>query len=392
MLPVLVGVLLAVTTAWTVAGLVAVLLLTRRHVAEGAPTLGVSVLKPLCGTDPDLRKNLTSFFEQDHSTFELVFGVVDSNDPALELVRELRARYPSVPCQVVVHSGAGSLNPKVDNLRGILPAASHDLVLVSDSNIRAPRHYVRELATLYARERPGLVTNLFAGVGEGSFGAALENVQLTGFCAAGVALPTVLGDPLLVGKSALFSRTRFEALGGLERLSDVLAEDFVMGKTFAHAGDRVLVAPTVLANVTRRVSLASVFGRHLRWAMLRFRLRPVAAALEPLTSPLVLLAPAWWLLGPSALIWAMTLLSIRDLGGWLALRGRRRWYIPIVLSPLRELGALAIWCLAPLKQHVSWRGKRYRLGAGTLLYAEEPKQEAAASNTSLSRSSVRGSE
>ena len=195
-------------------------------------------------------------------------------------------------------------------------------------------------------------------------------MQLSGFCAAGIALPTLLGDPLLVGKSALFSRRRLERLGGLRRLSDVLAEDFVMGKTFAHAGGRIVVAPTVLENVTHSMTVRAMLARQLRWAMMRFRLRPLAAVLEPVVSPLALLPAALLLLGPWGIAWAAVLLALRDLGGWLALRGSARWYLPILLAPLRELLVLGVWCVAPLKQHVSWRGKRFRLGAGTLLYLD----------------------
>jgi ceramide glucosyltransferase len=369
---------LAAATAWIVAGLASVLRLTRRASLLASEPPPVSVLKPLCGADPGLSENLESFFRQDHPSLELVFGVVDASDPALDVVRELSKRYPQVRARIVVHQGMGALNPKVDNLLGILPHAAHDLVLVSDSNVRAPAHYVRELASIYARERPGLVTNLFAGVGEGSLGAMLENVQLAGFCAAGIALPTLLGDPVLVGKSALFSRLELERLGGLRRLSDVLAEDFVLGRIFGHAGRQILVAPTVLVNVTSKLTLRAMLARHLRWAMMRFRLRPLAATLEPVASPIVLLPIAWHFMGPWALAWAGALLLVRDLGGWLALRGSERWYWSVLLSPLRELTLIAVWCIAPFKSHVSWRGKRFRLGAGTLLYAEnrpvEPRQ------------------
>jgi ceramide glucosyltransferase len=349
---------------------VSVLLLTNRRVRTGPRLPPVSILKPLSGRDADLSENLESFFTQDYERFELLFGVTDRRDPAIEVARELAARHPNVPCRIVVHEGMGALNPKVDNLLGLLPAAKHDLVLVSDSNVRAPKSYVRELASLYVRDKPGLVTNLFAGVGEDTLGAALENVQLCGFCAAGIALPTLLGDPLLVGKSALFSRRRLNRLGGLERLSDVLAEDFVMGKTFAHAGERVVVAPTVLQNVTANMTLRGMFARHLRWSMLRFRLRPLAAALEPVASPLALLPIAWMVLGPLSIAWAVVLLALRDVGGWVALRGTRRWHVPLLLAPLREILVLSAWAVAPFKQHVSWRGKRFRLGAGTLLYLE----------------------
>jgi ceramide glucosyltransferase len=364
---------LATCTAWTLSGLSAVARVTRRHQPLDARPPGVSVLKPLCGSDPDLRTNLESFFRQDHPALELLFGVTDPADPAIAVVHELAAAYPEVACQVIVHPGEGALNPKIDNLLGMLPHAKHDLVLVSDSNVRAPRHYVRELATIQAREQPGLVTNLFVGVGEDSLGAALESVQLAGFCAAGSALPTALGDAVLVGKSVLCSRQRLERLGGLHRLSNVLAEDFVMGKTFVHAGDRVVIAPTVLETTTRGISVRGTLARHLRWSMMRFRLRPVLVAFEPVLSPLALLPLAWLVLGPWALLWAALVMVVRDLGGWLVLRGPRRWYLPILLAPLRELLLLGVWLVAPHKKHVSWRGKRFRLGAGTLLYRDQAR-------------------
>jgi ceramide glucosyltransferase len=331
----------------------------------------VSVLKPLCGADAGLEENLESFFVQNHPSFELVFGVQNAEDPAVAVVRTLCARFPEVDAKLVVHSGAGGINPKVDNLVGMLPHATHDLVLISDSNVRAPAGYVSEMVeTLLSDPKAGLVTNLFAGTGEDGLGAALENTQLNGFCAAGAALPTLLGDALIVGKSMLFSRSTFEALGGFRRVSDVLAEDYVMGKMFQHGGFKVRIAPSVLDNVTRGMSVRAFMQRQLRWAMLRARLRPAAQLLEPITSPLAMLPVAIGLMGPAAgLTWAMTLLALRDVGGWVALRGWKNAWIPALLSPARELLMLVVWFRAPLKRHVIWRGHRVRLGAGTLVFA-----------------------
>src|SRR4029079_10048630 len=119
----------AATTAWIIAGLAAVAALTRRphQLSDRSPP--VSVLKPLCGSDPGLRQNLESFFRQDHPDFELVFVVVDARDLALEVVRELAREFPAVRCRIVIHAGRGALNPKIDNLLGMLPRAEHDLAL-----------------------------------------------------------------------------------------------------------------------------------------------------------------------------------------------------------------------------------------------------------------------
>ncbi len=368
--PVIACTLVAACSVWNVAGTLSVARAIRPRPASARPPPPVSVLKPLSGADEGLYANLKSFFEQDHPEFELLFALTDSADPALQVVARLEREFPHVRSRVVVHEGGTALNPKVRNLLGIEPHARHDLVLISDSNVHAPPHYVRELASLHESEHAGIVTNLFAGRGEQSLGAALENVQLNGFCAAGSALPTLSGDAAIIGKSTLFSRAALGRLGGLTRLSCVLAEDFILGKMFEHAGQRIVIAPTVLDNPNRLLSLRAAFARHLRWSMLRWRLRPIAALLEPVTSPLLMLPMAWSLLGPLALLWLVLLLTIRDLGGWVLLRGWGRAWIPVLLGPVRELAAPLAWLLGALKRHVTWRGQRLRLSAGTLLYAE----------------------
>ncbi|MET0794155.1 MAG: glycosyltransferase [Polyangiaceae bacterium] len=366
--------LVAACTVWNVAGALSIARATRARPRASIPAPPVSVLKPLSGTDEGLYSNLKSFFEQDHPDFELLFGVTDANDPALAVVARLEREFPRVRSRVIVHPGGTALNPKVRNLLGIQAYARHDLRLISDSNVHAPRHYVRELASLHSSEQAGIVTNLFAGRGEQSLGAALENVQLNGFCAAGSALPTLSGDAAIIGKSTLFSNASLDRLGGLSRLSCVLAEDFILGKMFEHAGQRIVIAPTVLDNPNRELTLRAAFARNLRWAMLRWRLRPVAALLEPITSPLLMLPAAWSLCGPLAVLWLVLVLLIRDLGGWVLLRGWGRAWIPILLGPARELVAPIAWLLGALKRHVTWRGQRLRLSAGTLLYAESAKQ------------------
>jgi len=362
---------LAACSLWILCGLLAVVRTRSRPRRVGAQEPPLTVLKPLCGADAGLTDSLETFFDQDYSDYELVFGVEDPDDPAVAVVAKLRASHPETAVRLVVHSGERAQNPKVRNLLGMLPHARHDLVLISDSNVRAPRQYLRDsVATLLARPRIGLVTNLFAGTGEQSLGAALEAVQLNGFCAAGTALPTAVGDSLVIGKSMLFSRATFERLGGFERVAAVLAEDFVIGKMFQHGGYGVALGPTVLENHTGRLSARAFFQRHLRWAMLRWRLRPAAAMAELLTSPLALLPVAWLLLGPAGVLWTAALLVVRDVGGWVALRGWRRAWLPLLLSPVREVAMLAAWALAPFKRHVTWRGHRVRLGAGTLLFEQ----------------------
>jgi ceramide glucosyltransferase len=367
-------IVLVVSTLWIFAGVGALIVSLQ---ATTTPTLGrsgpaVTVLKPLAGADEALFENLRSFFEQRGVDFEILFGVARANDPAIAVVEALQKAYPHVRSRLVVHQGSRGSNPKVSNLKRMIEHASHDLVLISDSSVRAPVGYLAEAVRVLLDRGAGLVTHVFAGVGERSIGAALENVQLCGFTAAGIALPTMLGEAAVVGKSMLFSRDELERLGGLESVSDVLAEDFLIGKMFQHAGREVVIAPTIISSVNGQVRIDAFMDRQLRWSMMRMRLHPIAFLLEPLTNPIAMLPLALWVVGPLGFLWAASLIILRDVGQWLLLRGPKRVALAVVLGPARDLLMLGVWLVTPFKKHVSWRGHRVRLGTGTRVFISEP--------------------
>src|SRR4051794_21122847 len=137
--PVLGALLVLITTIWVVMGPLVLWRVRRRARAvihAGNDSEAVSVLKPVAGIDDGLENNLRTFFEQDYPRYEIVFGVQGEEDPALDLVRRLMREHPGVDARVVVHDGGCGINPKVSNLRAMLTAARHDLMVVSDSNIR----------------------------------------------------------------------------------------------------------------------------------------------------------------------------------------------------------------------------------------------------------------
>lgn len=364
--------LVALSTVWTVAGIAAVLRICRRRaVPPQAETPAVSVLKPLRGMDADLEANLRTFFEQDHPDFELVFGVEGGDDPALEVVTRLTREHPAVRARIVVHDGCRGTNPKVRNLRAILAEASHDVVVISDSNVAVDADYLRRASTEVSEPGVGLVTSLFAGTGERSLGATLENLHLNAAVAAGAALPTaVLDHPVAVGKSMAFRRSILERLGGLESVADVLAEDYVLGRMFHAAGYAVRLSSQPIRNVNAHTSVRAFVDRHVRWGMIRIRMQPVPFLLEPLTVPLfvALAAPLFGVVAPAPLLWALGLTLLRDAAQWVALRGPAGLARALPLFAIRDALVLAAWAVTFFRRHVVWRGHRVRVSAGTRLY------------------------
>ncbi|MFM8290412.1 MAG: ceramide glucosyltransferase, partial [Planctomycetia bacterium] len=103
----------------------------RRQPFAAAGT-GVSVLKPLCGADDELERNLASFFRLEHAPLQLVFGVADPADPALDIVRRLARRHPGRDVAIVVGADDSAASPKVAVMEALLPHARHGIVLLSD--------------------------------------------------------------------------------------------------------------------------------------------------------------------------------------------------------------------------------------------------------------------
>jgi ceramide glucosyltransferase len=366
-----------ISTLWVIAGPLTLLRLRKRSLPTAhdpdAAFEPIAVLKPVAGIDDGIEANLRTFFRQDYPQYEIVFGVQGEEDPVLELVRRLMREFPAVEARVVVHEGGRGINPKVSNLRAMLTATKRDLVVVSDSNIRVHPSYLREMSAEMSRPEVGLVTSLFAGVGEQSLGALVENTHLNTTVVAGVVVPTeLLGHPIAVGKSMMFRRSLIDKIGGLESVAYVLAEDYVIGRMFHEAGFDVRLCPAPVMNVIAKSTLAAFFRRQLRWNMIRLRLQPFPFLLEPLTVPLFT-ALLTALLGVPlipALVAAWALTAARDAAQWIMMRGRKGLPLALLAIPLREMVIVAVWLSTFPKRHITWRGNRVRVSAGTRLYME----------------------
>ena len=70
--------------------------------AAGPARPAISVLKPLAGDEPELERNLRSFFDLDYPRYELLFAAREAEDPALKAARKLSRQYPRVPVKILV--------------------------------------------------------------------------------------------------------------------------------------------------------------------------------------------------------------------------------------------------------------------------------------------------
>jgi len=367
----LLGLVAVVAVVSTLFGLFAVVWVTRRPRDLPEFTPPVTIFKPLKGIDEGLEENLRSFFRLDYPTFQLLFCVADADDPATAVVTRLLAEFPDRDARLIVGCPVFGLNPKVESLAAMDRYRKYDTILISDSNVRVRPSYLRETACYLADPSVGLVTNLFAGVGEEQTGAVLENLQLNGFIAGGIAAAALLRATCVVGKSMLMPVRALDAIGGFAGVRNLLAEDQAMGLRVRKAGYAIRLSHHVVDNVNQERGFRWFLNRHSRWYKIRRRLALPTFLIEP-SGNLATVGIVWALSGDSGIAWGGLLVLVglglaRDALQTRRLRGSFPKLRHLLLSPVKDLFLLPVWCDALFNRRVQWRGHRFQIGRFTRL-------------------------
>jgi ceramide glucosyltransferase len=324
------------------------------------------------GAEPGLYENLASLATQDYPEYEIVAGTADADDPALDVARKVQADFPAA--RIVLRSGERrlGLNPKVNLLAALADHARHGCWLISDSNVRAGPGYLRDTAAELADPEVGLVTNLPIGAGEG-LGAALEELHLGSFVASAASLArAAAGRACVIGKSMLFRRADFEKLGGFHAVRNVLAEDYVIGRSFEVAGFKVALSRHVITTRSDGWTVDRFVNRHLRWAQMRRRVSPAAFVGELLLNPVLWLALAAGAMGLELRFLALAACGVAvkcaaDAALLKRLSGRSPRVARLLLIPFKDLLVAGIWGVGFFRRGVNWRGNLLRIGEGSEL-------------------------
>jgi len=344
---------------------------------------GLTILKPLCGADEELEQNLLSFLQLHHEPLQIIFGAASSRDPALLLARDLAARFPQREVRIVAGADPSTANPKVALLESMLPHARHEIVLLSDSNVRLAGDEVAGVLPLFADAGVGMVYQPVVAGGERTIPAAIENLHYTEYAAfLTIGVHELVRQHTVNAKGQWVRRRALETSGGFAGVRDCGADDYCLAQQVQRAGWRLAPAPVMARVVQRDWSWSSLWARNLRHAGLRWRICPWAYPLEllfnpiPWTLPLALSGQPDMLALAAAIISAklmMELSAARLLRGqWLAWR-----LVPAVV--LKDLFIFGCWFVALVPRTAQWRHRTYRLLPGGRIepVAEAPATELA---------------
>jgi ceramide glucosyltransferase len=320
----------------------------------------VTILRPLHGDEPLLEEALASVCGQNYPEFQVVFGVQNPTDPALQVVRRLQGRFPECDITIVADGTQHGSNRKVGNLINMFAAARHDVIVIADSDVHVAHDNLDRLVASLARPGVGLVTTIYTGLpASRALAARLGATQITHTLLPGALLARVLGRQDCFGASMALTRATLERIGGLQALADHLADDNVLGQLVREQGLAVELAPTVPATTVPETTLRALWRHELRWARTIRALEPLGFALSAVQYPLVWSALAVALSGGAA--WSVGLFALAWIVRAMAARGVDRAVAvaiaaPVWLLPLRDLLFVCVMIASFLGDRVEWRG------------------------------------
>lgn len=322
----------------------------------------VVLLKPLCGAEPHLAEDLATFWRPDWPGLRMVCGVAQADDPAAEVVRRLQADLPGADIRLVVGGPARAANAKVANLMNMLeqagPLTDESILVIADSDMRAPPCYLEAVVCALAAPGVGLATCLYVGRAGKGLWSRLGAMGINhGFLpSALVARALGRGDGCF-GATMAFTRATLERAGGLAVCADALADDYRLGQAVRTQGLTIAVAPLAVTTRVNEADFASLAAHELRWARTVASVAPLSFAASAVAQP----ALAW--LAAAAGAWAVLPLALAC--RWAVVRAHERSLslppAPLWLILARDLLSLAVFIAAFCGRSVQWRGRRYRI-------------------------------
>jgi len=334
----------------------------------------VSILKPLKGTDPGIYESCRSHCLQDYPEYEIVFGVSDSEDPAVASVQRLQREFPGRSIRLVVSSNKLGANVKVSNLEQMSSIARFEHLIVNDSDIRVERDYLRRVMAPLGDDKVGMVTCLYRGVAAPTLGSRLESLGIsTDFCAGVLAARQLEGGIRFgLGSTMAFRRGDLEAIGRFKSIVDFLADDYELGRRIAGLGLQVLLSEVVVETHLPAYAMRGFLDHQLRWA--RGVRDSRAAGYFGLVSTFGLMWALLNLIAAHAAPWSWAVLGVTALlrfavalvVGKSVLRDEQLLRL-LWLLPLRDLVAVGVWVASFAGHTVVWRGDRFRLKNGRLM-------------------------
>lgn len=335
---------------------------------------GVSVIKPLVGSDTNLIGNIETFFKLDYPEYEILFCLQDREDNDNTLyIQELMKKYPNVEVKIFRGGENVGVNPKINNMVPAYKSAKYPLILVSDSGIKMKEDTLTDMVDAM-KEDVGLVHQMPYTCDSVGLPSTLEKVYFGTYHARMYLSAAMVGINCATGMSALMRKNLLDKAGGFQAFGCYLAEDFFFAKHITDENYKLAISSQPAAQNTGSPSVSTFHNRISRWIKLRSAMLPHTILLEPisecmLSGALASLA-AHILFKIDPVPFYMVHILVWFMFDWILIHVVQNGNLPfnkfefLVMWMFRECGAPYLFLHAVMNQDISWRTKKFRLKWG----------------------------
>lgn len=332
----------------------------------------VSILKPVHGVDFASYENYASFCTQDYPDYEILFAVNQEGDPAIAVVTRLIANYPQLHIILLIGAEYFGANQKVNNLARLTREAKHEVLALSDGDVRVNPKYLRNVVAPLRDENVGAVTSFYRGIAQNDFYSELEAVGASSDFFAGVLMAArTEGVKFTLGASVATTKTWVRKIGGFESIAAFLADDYEIGHRVTKSHGRVVLSHEIVSTMYPAQTLRSFWQHQLRWARTVRLCRPASYAALLFTQGLpwaiaaAVIAPGHWIAASYLLTYSVLRLGMAWLVGVSVVGDevlrRRLW-----LVPLWDAIHFVVWAASFASNHVVWGNVEYVIDRGRM--------------------------
>ncbi|AFY73313.1 hopanoid biosynthesis associated glycosyl transferase protein HpnI [Synechococcus sp. PCC 7502] len=331
----------------------------------------ITILKPVCGLDPEIYLNFASFCTQNYPKYQLIFAVSDPNDPVIAVVKQIIHDFPSVDfphldIELVQNDRLIGTNYKISNLANALPMAKYETLVLADSDVRVDPEYLQTLVQPLADPRVGAVTCLYRPIMNG-WVATLEAVGIsTDYLSSVLVANQLEGIKFALGTTIAIKKTVLAEIGGFEAIAAYLADDYQIGYLTSQLGYKVVLSHYIIDHFISTNNFPELLDRQLRWAYCTKVSRPWGYLglffTQGIATSLIFLlisgGSGWGWVG-LAIAWISRMILAWVVAVW-GLKDRTASKF-LWLVPIRDLLSFGIWLYSWFSNSMNWRGRRLKL-------------------------------
>ena len=332
----------------------------------------VSLLKPVHGVDFGSVENFESFCRQNYPEYEILFAVNDDSDPAIPLIRDVAARFPERNIRLISGAPQVGANKKVNNLIELTRAARHEIIILTDGDVRVLPNYLREVVAPFADPKIGAVTSFYRSITQESLGAELEAIGAASDFFGGVLVAEWMeGMTFALGASIATTKSWVAKIGGFAAIADMHSDDYELGHRIAKAGAKVVLSHELVWTMYPAQSAAGFWNHQVRWSRTVRLCRPLSFIGLIFTHGLPW-AIAAALVAPTRSIAAAYLIAyivLRLLTAWMVgvrVVGDEVVRRKIWLVPFRDAIHFIVWLASFASNKISWAGEQFTMREGRM--------------------------